>query len=365
MSSLMNRNGIWYVWVSVDLPDGTKKIIRKSTGCTDKALAEKKQENLVISMVEKAKGDAVGIPPISLSSAIDLYLDFCRDKSLSTRTTYRNIAKKIVGNVKANVFSLDPDRFIHLIRTRDLDEYAAKRSSEGLKPASIALELKFICAVNNHARRLEYQVNHNLSFSVPRPKSKKRTFTDHEIRSVIMQANASDPRMSDLFVMLLETGCRVSEILRSQVGDYDISRRVFTVHRPKTNSQSALYITDKMLDILKKHELKAEPFSHFRTVVDRLRKVINEVCNTPAKSNLIARDGRATLHTTRHTYATRAAEAGIDLHALAQVLGHTSSTMSAKYAHIQSIGVSRSIAAHNAHLIPSDFDLSIKSTTKH
>lgn len=348
MSSIYERNGVWYVRVAFKKPDGTREILRKSTGYQDKKTAENRREVIARQMIEEAKGAASGIPPIKLSDAIQRFLSSRRDKSRATITTYRNIAKKVTGDIEAKLFAIDPDTYLHQIKTRDLEEYAAHRNREGLKPASIALELKFIFAVHNHAKKLEFQVNPNLVVSPPRPKAKTRTFTDAEIRSILEQARALDPRMADLFIMLMETGCRVSEIIRSQAGDYDTDNRRLTVYRSKTDSRTDLYLSDDALSIFAKYHDKDEPFSGFTNTVRDLRKIINAVCNTPAKSNLTARDGRATLHTTRHTFATRAARAGHDLHALAKVLGHTTPTMTAKYSHLSSLDSSRAITEKKA-----------------
>ena len=280
-------------------------------------------------------------------------------------STYRNIGRKIIGDVNRDVYALPPTIFLHEIRTRDLTEYADHRAKEGLLPASIALELKVIIAIHNHSKSLEYKVNPNLVAKPPRIKSKNRIFTDLEIQTIYQRAAERDSRMSDLFVFLMETGCRVSEIIESHRSDYDIPSHTFTVYRRKTDSRTELHITPDCLTILAKYADKPEPFSGFSTVVRNLRAVVSDVCNTPENAKVTARDGRATLHTARHTFATRAAKAKIPIHVLATILGHTTPTMTARYSHINSRDASRSVSEEMTRLKHTFFHDAAASPMKH
>jgi len=58
-----------------------------------------------------------------------------------------------------------------------------------------------------------------------------------------------------------------------------------------------------------------------------------------AFNNAVRRSGieKYTFHDLRHTAATRLVEAGIPLHAVAELLGHSSIRMTERYSHHQSV----------------------------
>ena len=348
MSAMYRVKDVWYLRIIIRTADKRKVIKRVSTGFTDESAARKVAGELEQKGRKEFDAQDSNNPPITLQAAITSFEISRKNKSHSTITTYRNILKKAVGNYKDSVFSFDPNTYLHEITSRDLAEYAEARSLEGLMPRSVALELKILIALHNHAKSLDYRINPNLVAKPPRPQAKTRTFTDADILAIIQKTTEIDPRASDLFIFLLETGCRISEVIEAQQEDFDLQSEVFTVHRRKTSSKTVLALSPQAHVILSKYISKAEPFRGFTPAIKVLRKIISEVCNTADRKRLIDRDGRATIHTTRHTYATRAVKAGNDLHTVSTILGHTMATMTVKYAHLTSLEASRRVLQNEA-----------------
>jgi integrase len=103
-------------------------------------------------------------------------------------------------------------------------------------------------------------------------------------------------------------------------------------------------LSEPAIRIIQKYTSKVQPFQGFNSQIQKLRYIINEVCNGPDKSALVDRDGKASLHTTRHTFATLAIKNGASLFDVSTVLGHTSQTMTTKYAHLESYAVSAAVS---------------------
>jgi integrase len=74
------------------------------------------------------------------------------------------------------------------------------------------------------------------------------------------------------------------------------------------------------------------PFEAMSRAIKRLRKAVNEVCNGDEVLN--AQRGKATIHSLRDTYASRLVQKNMSLHKVSKLLGHTTPTMTRKYAHL-------------------------------
>lgn len=74
-----------------------------------------------------------------------------------------------------------------------------------------------------------------------------------------------------------------------------------------------------------------------------LRKVIADHCNDNAR--IADKRGRATIHTLRDTYASRLVQQGMSLKKVAELLGHTTTAMTEKYANLEAINVSEEARA--------------------
>lgn len=75
-----------------------------------------------------------------------------------------------------------------------------------------------------------------------------------------------------------------------------------------------------------------KPFEAMSRAIKLLRRVVDEVCN--ADEVLNSQRGRATIHSLRDTYASRLVQRNLSLHKVAKLLGHTTPTMTRKYAHL-------------------------------
>ncbi len=158
--------------------------------------------------------------------------------------------------------------------------------------------------------------------------------------------NACDPDVRDLIRAALSTGCRYSELCRLEVGDLDVDAE--TIHVQRSKSGRARYVP-----------LGAEALAFFERIA----------AGRSGGERLLLRDGggawrhgnqskpmaaaceRARIvpavgfHILRHTYASHAAMNGAPLPVIAAALGHTTTRMTERYAHLAKSFISDAIRA--------------------
>lgn len=137
-------------------------------------------------------------------------------------------------------------------------------------------------------------------------------------------------------LFLLSTGCRLNEALSAKWADVDVENRVLSIRA--TNSKSkrmrSVPLNDSALDVLASVNTEAEfeyvfvnhrtgrPYVAIAKVWDRLRK----------KAGL----PHLRLHDLRHSYASFLVNGGRTLYEVQQILGHSDSKVTQRYAHLSS-----------------------------
>ncbi|WP_168217599.1 tyrosine-type recombinase/integrase [Paracoccus liaowanqingii] len=216
---------------------------------------------------------------------------------------------------------------------------------------SVNAELRVIRRVVKLAQRDGFIVNPKLRITMLSGSVRKRKFSVQEETQILgflaADGGESSTKARELFVFLLDTGVRLNEALHCEWSDFDLDGRTFEVHRSKTSSISSLGLTRRVHSMLSTKTNQPMPFFEMDRAVKCLRMAIDTVCNTPSHAKIIARDGRAVIHSCRDTFATRLISAGLTLYEGSKLLGHSSQHMTAKYSHLES----RDVATRAASLL--------------
>jgi integrase len=134
-----------------------------------------------------------------------------------------------------------------------------------------------------------------------------------------------------------ETGMRPDEVFRIEFAHVDFSQRtIFNTFGKTPSARRKLTMTNKVYSILKRRSAANKSRYAFPSPAstDTADKPIARVHK--AHYGAVARAGikpRFILYDFRHTYASRAVMAGVDLPTLAALLGHTNIQMSMRYVH--------------------------------
>ncbi|MBA3767318.1 MAG: site-specific integrase [Acidobacteria bacterium] len=238
------------------------------------------------------------------------------------------IAKTICAYFKdmrlGDVNSLHVEKF-----KRDRRETPTKQGSPR-QPATVNRELAVLSKVFQLAVDAG-QIESNPCQRVKRLRhdnSRTRFLSKEEEARLLEQLMGKEPLRS-IVVLALNTGMRRGEILSLRWGDVDLQRRLIHVKQTKTARNRTVPVNRDAYEMLSSqlHE------SELVFVSRRTGRQLVEI-----KKGFTAACGRANIHDfhfhdLRHTAASRLAETGADITTIAEILGHSSLSMTKRYTH--------------------------------
>jgi integrase len=157
-----------------------------------------------------------------------------------------------------------------------------------------------------------------------------RVLTYHEQQRYL---DAASQPLRDIAVLMLETGMRPEEIYRIERENVHLSERyIFNPYGKTKAAKRRINLTAAAAEVLKRrlNEPKGRCLFPHEKDADRPMLKVNNAHDGALKRTKVA---HFRLYDLRHTWATRAAMAGIDLVTLAAMLGHSRIQMVLRYAH--------------------------------
>ena len=147
----------------------------------------------------------------------------------------------------------------------------------------------------------------------------------------------------DLYVFMVDTGVRHSEATECPRSAVDtLSWKYVNIYREKVGNEGTLALTDRLREVLQRRlhntnspyifASRSDPNKPRSYAVKGITKAIDRAGLNP--EHLVKRYGTFTPHCFRHTFASRLAQNGLDLLAISKLLGHTSTQMTQRYAHL-------------------------------
>lgn len=237
------------------------------------------------------------------------------------------------------------DKPVDEIGTADIRAVLAKMRTAGRTRATCNRALAALSVILEAAKEWGFiTVNPCREPSLRQREGRKvpRFLTAAEARKVIELA---DPEWRPLFAMAVYTGMRLGELAALRWRDVDLEGGWITVRGshddgPKSGHQRALPIHDE----LRPHLPEPGPADHL-VFMARPHKGTGKVDPTAdaivAPGKALARalkragiERHITFHDLRHTFATLCLEAGVSLRTLQDFMGHSSLTVTARYAHL-------------------------------
>lgn len=146
----------------------------------------------------------------------------------------------------------------------------------------------------------------------------------------------------DLVVFLLDTGARYNEVATIPWSAIDVVNfKYINLYRSKVGNEGLLHISDRLRSVLERRYAESTSDYVFPGAdgsesrgysTKGIRNAINRAgLNEP---HLVKRYGKFTPHSLRHTFASRLVQGGMSLYAVSKLLGHSSTTMTQRYAHL-------------------------------
>lgn len=312
------RNGIWMLEYR---HDGRR--VRVSTGKRDRAAAEIEARKLV---TVPPKGDE---QPQRRLAAVGDNLGALMWKTYETVWRHSKSAASAYSQCKT------VDRELGHLSLPDvtygrLQDYVDELREQGLKPATINRRLAVVGRAMTEGVRLGKLPARPAMPTLPEDNQKERYLSEAEEARLLEATRRLSVEQAEymrpLLVFLLDTGCRLTEALTATEGDVTEGGAIIFPGRRRKNGRSiavplteraAAAIGDMLASPLHGHVDKDWCIRRF----GRLRRWAN------------VED--VTLHTLRHTCASRLLQRGVDIYRVSRWLGHSTLDVTAsRYAHL-------------------------------
>ncbi len=173
---------------------------------------------------------------------------------------------------------------------------------------------------------------------IPNSKALPVVLSGEEVKSLLCAFEDMNYRV--MFGLAYDTGVRISELINLLIADVDLVRKMVHVRESKFKKDRYILLSGHMVRGIKKHLVLNNPatwlFEHPRrkampmsttTIRNKLKGAIEK---TEIKKDVC-------VHTFRHTYATHQLEAGQNIVAVKEALGHSRIETTLIYLHVAKI----------------------------
>jgi len=140
---------------------------------------------------------------------------------------------------------------------------------------------------------------------------------DEENQIVSELRSLGEDEMADLVVILVDTGMRLSEALRLVRKDVDFDHNLIMIWESKNDRPRSVPMTKRVVQILKHRNKFTLSDNRVKYLFRKTRPAIE-----------------VTIHTLRHTCASRLVQKGVSLYVVQRWLGHSTIHVTERYAHL-------------------------------
>jgi integrase len=317
-----------------------------------------------------------------LGEAEELTLQEAVIKYLEPRRGYsyykgmESISRKMFGSKRDpkskrenSCYGLPSSLMLHEIQTKHVERLVLMRKSEGDKAATIKHEIGLINATLREMQKLGYKTARDVVFPQLKTSYRLRYLDASDEAALLRELDPAATRSGikaleertaeirrnvqdnyDLVIMLLDTGCRYSEVANLPWSSVDLDAASLSIYRSKVNNEDVLYMTNRLKDVLARRfaERSANARYVFENKAGKARgyaaQAIKKAMDRAGLNDAeVVREkgGKVTMHTLRHSYASKLVKNGISLFEVSVLLGHSDSKMTQRYAHLAPNDASR------------------------
>lgn len=167
-------------------------------------------------------------------------------------------------------------------------------------------------------------------------KSLPRAIEPNDVKKLIRTIKM--PRDRAMFLLMLRTGMRIGEMLRSKLSDINLKEQKVLIYESlKNNEGRVVYFCNDAKTALKKWIKERDPQKFFLFYSQGNNKFSYGGANMMFKKYLEKAglsQKKYTLHCVRHTFASELLNAGMSLESLQKLLGHSDIETTRRYARL-------------------------------
>jgi len=325
-------------WASFAGPSGTR--VRRSTGTTDRKEAKALEAKWKVEAFKQQQWDE---EPEKTFDEVMVYYLKQREQSRSFKDL-RLIVTQLRKTFKGYV--------MNTLRARDVSQYIAARKNQGMANASVNRELEVLSAAINLVNRdLEWGLpNPVVGRKLQEPEGRVRWLTFQEADALLEAArqSATAPHLADFITIALHTGMRKAEILGMEWTRVAFQEGVMQLegHHTKSGRRRSIPINKPARDaLIRRMRFRAEhcpdsPWVFCSAAGERIQDVKTSFHTACKRAGIV--DFR--MHDLRHTCAAWLVTSGVPLSEVKELLGHSTVTMTERYAHLAPFKVKEAVS---------------------
>lgn len=268
---------------------------------------------------------------VSLKVAEELFLVDRQSQALSKSTVHfyqDRVGKFVKWCMSQGVETLDQLTPV-VVRS-----YVAFRMNQGIGKYTLHTDCRGIRTFLKWCMAEELvQSNPLRNVKIPKqPKEVLPAISPEDIQRLL--AVAPDERATALVLFLLDTGLRVGELVRLNGEDVDLGNGTVLVRRSKTGRSRIAFLSETTRKAMEDYfnadgwPEAADPvwrntYKNYRSRLDSNRMRVGSVQVVLRKMAAIAKVKGASPHSFRRTFALFSLRAGVDIHTLARLMGHS------------------------------------------
>lgn len=234
------------------------------------------------------------------------------------------------------------------IRTGDIEAFKEARKGEKLSACTVNHDLKLLRKMFNwgirtgYLERTPFKIGTEPAIALEKEIPRDRRFENDGDEQKLL--DAADPHLRAVIIALLDTACRLGEILSLQWRDMSLDRHEITIQAKKAKTRTAriVPISSRLLATLELRKLNPagkefgpDAYVFGNEVGEQITSV--RIAWEAARTQAGLLDLQ--LRDLRHEAGSRFDEAGVSTNYVSKILGHASLTTTTRYLNIQRRGL--------------------------
>ena len=321
--ALFRRGLVWWMRFTYQ-----RKAVRRSTGATDRKLAERIYYKVMAQLAEGKWFARSYERDKTVRELLERYLREHSARNKAPSTHRRDIS------LAAHLLQAFGAMRLADVRPARLAEYKTQRRAEGAAPKTINSELTLLSHAFTLALKEWEWVSENPVQKVSREKVRNQIERWLSPEEEVRLLAASPSWLQEIIRLALYTGLRQGELLSLQWSQVDLFRRTLTILEQKNGAKDTLPLNASALEVLKERaRVRSNTTDQifFNRAGHRIdaRDLLRTFYPARKQANLPA----FRFHDLRHTFATRLVQAGVDLYAVQKLGRWKTIAMVMRYAH--------------------------------
>ncbi len=233
-------------------------------------------------------------------------------------------------------------RSLNAITVVDLEKIVQEKRAAGYAPQTIKTILGIVRRVMN--KSMKWKMWRGPSpfneFTMPEVDNERtRYLSEEDLEKVFTQLKEKNHRAWIMAVIALQCGLRFKDIAQLEISDINFEDGTLFIRKPKNRRSRYVVMTQTVREALQEWLQATRSHLVFPSKANKVlwnvdedfREVINGL---GLNDNVTDNKDKLVFHSLRHTYASHLAKQGYSEMTLAKLLGHRSTEMTRRYAHL-------------------------------